>query len=200
MELLPLKRSAVFDDVEREFKALFIQLYKDNISDGVNELALYGMPHLGSTAIIERYVSNDGLAVLRTTTVEQVRHLFHAWRYRNPQRGTAFLAAYLNALFGQVYTISQLWCSKTGTYPDDCLSKEEVTAAGGDFDDYFLTSRLRVDIETEIVPSRILRATRTAVAARFVLELRAARRVSFNYTVAVPTRAVTACRATGVAP
>lgn len=199
MDLIALQRSAVADDVEAEFKALFLQLYKDRVDPGVNELALYGMPHLGSIGIIERYVSGDGLAVLRTTTVEQIRHLFHAWRYNNPQRGTAFLAAYLNVLFGPVYTISQLWCHKDGTYPVDCLDQHEIEAAGGDLEDYYLTSRLRVDIETEIVPERILRAARTAVAAKFVLELRAARRTLSTYRIGIVAYSVTVCRTSGTA-
>jgi len=194
MELIPLQRSAVADDVEAEFKALFLQLYKDRLGDGVNELALYGMPHLGSIGIIERYVSNDGLAVLRTTTVDQIRYLFHAWRYNNPQRGTAFLGAYLNALFGPVYTITQLYCHKNGVYPTDALSLGEIQDIAGNLDDYYLTSRLRVDIQTPIVPERILRASRTAVAAKFVLELRIAQTITFGYSLAVPTRAVIAGR------
>lgn len=199
MDLIPLQRSAVADDVEAEFKALFLQLYKDRIDPGVNELALYGMPHLGSIGIIERYVSGDGLAVLRTTTVEQIRHLFHAWRYNNPQRGTTFLAAYLNVLFGPVYTIEQLWCHKNGQYPADCLDQGEIESAGGNLDDYYLTSRLRVDIETQIVPERILRAARTAVAAKFVLELRAARRTLSTYRIGMIAHSVLVCRTSGTA-
>jgi hypothetical protein len=199
MKLIPLQRSAVADDVESEFKALFLQLFKDHIDEGVSELALYGMPHLGSMGIIERYVSNDGLAVLRTTTVEQIRYLFHAWRYNNPQRGTAFLSAYLNALFGPVFTISQLWCHKDGNYPSDALTQGELEAEGGDLEDYYLTSRLRVDIETEIVPERIMRAARTAVAAKFVLELRAARRTFSRYGVQFIGNSVLVCRTSGTA-
>lgn len=178
MELMPLVRSAVFDEVEAEFKALFLSLYKEHIDDQVTEVALYGMPHIGPDSLVERSLSGDGLAVLRTTTMEQIRHLFHAWRYRNPQRGTTFLAAYLNTLFGPVFTIDQLWCRKAGTYPVDVMTEAEMAAAGEVEADFFLTSRLRVDIETEIVPERILKAAKTALAARFVLELRAARRAS----------------------
>lgn len=194
MELIPLQRSAVADDVEAEFKALFLQLYRERVAPSVNELALYGMPHLGSIGIIERYVSNDGLAVLRTTTVDQIRYLFHAWRYNNPQRGTAFLGAYLSTLFGPVYTITQLWCHKDGKYPTDCLSQGEIADIGGKLDDYYLTSRLRVDIETPIVPERILRASRTAVAAKFVLELRIAKTITLGYSIALPGRSVTVAR------
>ena len=197
MELIPLKRSAAADDVEAEFKALFLKVYQDKLAASVNDLALYGMPHIGSITNIERYISADGLAVLRTTTVEQIRYLFHAWRYNNPQRGTAFLRTYLNVLFGPVFTISQLWFHKNASYPEDCLSEAEVKAIGGNLNDYCLTSRLRVDIETNLVPERILRAARTAVATKFVLEMRAAQSVLFQYGMSVISHGVTVCRTSG---
>lgn len=197
MKLTPLVRSAEFDEVETEFKQLFLRLYQQRVAPSVNSINLYGMPHLGETKLLEREISKDGLAVLRTTTVEQIRHLFHAWRYNNPQRGTAFLEAYLNALFGSVYTVSQLWCPIAGVYPDDALSEQEITDQGGDLANYFLTSRLRVDIETQVVPERILRASLTAVAARFVLELRTAKRISLAYRIKAPARIVITCRADG---
>jgi len=197
MKLTPLVRSTEFDEVEAEFKKLFLRLYQQRVAPSVNAINLYGMPHLGETKLLEREISKDGLAVLRTTTVEQIRHLFHAWRYNNPQRGTAFLEAYLNALFGPVYTVSQLWCPIAGTYPDDAMSKQEIEDQGGNLANYFLTSRLRVDIETQIVPERILRASLTAVAARFVLELRTAKAVSFGYRIKAPARMVITCRADG---
>ena len=197
MELMPLVRSAEFDDVEAEFKALFMSLYHEHIGDQVDEVALYGMPHIGPDSLVERGLVVDGLAVLRTTTMDQIRHLFHAWRYRNPQRGTTFLAAYLNTLFGPVFTIDQLWCKKAGTYPVDVMSEAEMLAAGEKEADYFLTSRLRVDIETEIVPVRILKAARTAVAARFVLELRAARRTRVTFPIGMIAYGVSVTRASG---
>ncbi|WP_219097580.1 hypothetical protein [Pseudomonas sp. UMAB-40] len=197
MELTPLVRSAEFDDVEREFKALFLSLYKAHINDQVDEVALYGMPHIGPDSLVERSLVVDGLAVLRTTTMEQIRYLFHAWRYRNPQRGTKFLAAYLMTLFGPVFTIDQLWCKKAGEYPADSMTEAEILVAGEDIADYFLTSRLRVDIETEIVPERILKAAKTALAARFVLELRAARRAALVYPLGFVSMGVQVVRTTG---
>lgn len=199
MELTPLVRSAEYDEVENEFKALFLSLYKAHIDDQVTEVGLYGMPHIGPDSLVERCLVDDGLAVLRTTTMEQIRHLFHAWRYRNPQRGTMFLAAYLKTLFGPVFTIDQLWCKKAGTYPVDVMTEAEILAAGEEQADYFLTSRLRVDIETEIVPERILKAARTAVAARFVLELRAARRSRLTFPVGFVSNTVQVVRSTGKA-
>lgn len=199
MELTPLVRSAEYDDIEKEFKALFLSLYKSNIDDQVTEVGLYGMPHIGPDSLVERNLAGDGLAVLRTNTMEQIRHLFHAWRYRNPQRGTAFLRSYLMTLFGPIFTIDQLWCKKAGEYPVDLMSESEMLAAGAREADYFLTSRLRVDIEAESVPVRILSAARTAVAARFVLDLRSIQRINAAYKAMFIGSAVAVSHTVGTA-
>ena len=197
MDLIPLQQSAEFDDVEAELKALFLSIYKKRMAAKVDELLLAPMPNLGGDEAISRALNNDGLAMLRTTASQNIRYLFHAWRYRNPQRGTTFLATYLRSLFGSVFTIAQLWCRKGGVYPVDVMSDAEIISAGEDFANFFLTSRLRVDIETEIVPERILRAARTAVAARFVLELRAARRSSPTVNIAYISYGVNVVRTSG---
>lgn len=194
MELTPLVRSAEFDDVEREFKALALSLYKQHIDSGVTEVGMYGMPHIGPDSLVERSLSEDGLAVLRTTTMDQIRHLFHCWRYRNPQRGTKFLNAYLMTLFGPIFTIDQLWCKKAGVYPVDVMSENDMLAAGAREADYFLTSRLRVDLDTDMVPERVLDAARTAVAARFVLELRIAKRAKIQCGVGFVSMGVAVAR------
>lgn len=202
MELKPLQRSAEYDAIEAEFKALFISLYRKNLAGDVIDANTLGMPHLGPDAFISRGLNNDGLALLNDTTSDKTRMLFKAWRYLNPQRGTHFLKFYLRALFGDVFTIDQMWClkpEKEGIYPVDLMTEHEIALAGRELTDYFLTSRLRVDIETEIVPQRILTAARTAVAARFVLDLRAARRASLKMPIACIAYGVNIGRITGTA-
>ncbi len=199
MKLTPLRLSAEYDEIESEFKALFLDLYEKHIAAPVIEANTFGMPHLGPDSFISRELNNDGLALLNDTTSDRTRMLFKAWRYLNPQRGTPFLAFYLRALFGDVFTIDQLWCKKDGVYPVDVMTKAEIQSAGEQLADYFLTSRLRVDIETEVVPERVLKAARTAVAARFVLELRAARRTSPTLAVACISYGFNLSRMTGTA-
>lgn len=197
MELIPLKRSAEYDDLESEFKALFLSLYRQYVSDDLSELMLYGMPHLSADEVISMHLGRDGLAMLRDTTNERIRYLFHAWRYNNPQRGTAFLEIYLRTLFGPTFQINQLWCPVEGIYPVDAISEPEVIALGHSTDDYFLTSRLQVDIDTEIVPLRILEAAKTAVSAKFVLDVRLAKTISIVYRVAFLAWGVQIVRAAG---
>jgi len=199
MDLKPLQLSAEYDNLESEFKALFLSLYRKRLNEPVVDANTLGMPHLGPDTFISRGLNNDGLALLNDTTSEKTRMLFKAWRYLNPQRGTKFLEFYLRALFGDVYTIDQLWCKKAGQYPVDVMSESEMLAAGENEADWFLTSRLRVDIETEIVPERILRAARTAIAARFVLELRAARRTKLTFPLGMIAYSVNVVRSSGTA-
>lgn len=199
MDLIPLQRSAEYDDVESELKALFLNLYTTHLDAGMEEANTLGMPHLGPNTSISRGLNNDGLALMNNTPSDKIRLLFKAWRYLNPQRGTKFLAFYLRALFGNVFTIEQLWCKKDGTYPADAASETEIYQEGLQLSDYFLTSRLRVDIETDIVPERILQAARTAVAARFVLELRAARRTLSTFGIGIIGHSVVVCRTAGSA-
>lgn len=199
MELTPLMRSAEYDEVESEFKALFKYLYMKHVDTPVMEANTLGMPHLGPDPFISRNLNNDGLALLNDTTSQKTRQLFLAWSYLNPQRGTDFLRFYLRALFGDVFTIEQLWCRKSGTYPVDVMSTTDIERAGEQLDEFFLTSRLRVDIETEIVPQRILNAARSAVAAKFVLELRAARKISVIIPIIDFSHGVAVMRSTGKA-
>jgi len=183
MELKPLQQSAEFDNLEAQFKALFLSLYRKRLSGQLDEAASLGMPHLGPDSLISRELNNDGLALMSDTTDARTRMLFNAWRYLNPQRGTAFLQTYLTALFGNVFSIDQLWCPVNGTYPKDAISETEVQTLGHSLNNYFLTSRVRVDIDTLIVPTRVLMAARTAVPARIVLEIRVAKRVRFDLGV-----------------
>lgn len=197
MTMIPLSKSWAVDENEDELRNLFIQLYGDTLKEKADEINVYGAPHIGPFALIEREVARDGLTVLRTTSEDAIRHLFLSWRFRNPRRGTHFLRTYLGVLFGPVFEISQLYQKKSEPYPTALASANEIGFLGESIADYFLTSRLRVDIETEVVPTRVLNAAKTAVAARFVLELRAAKRFPTNVCMPHVFRGVAVARTGG---
>lgn len=197
MTMIPLSKSWAVDDNEDELRNLFIQLYGDTLKLKSDEINVYGAPHIGPFSLIEREVARDGLTVLRTTTEDAIRHLFLSWRFRNPRRGTHFLHTYLGVLFGPVFEIRQLYQKKSEPYPTALSSAEEAVSLGDSLSDYFLTSRLRVDIETDIVPTRVLNAAKTAVAARFVLELRAAKRMPITVGMPHVFRGVVVARTSG---
>ena len=175
MTMIPLVKSHEASALEGELKALAIKLYKDTMEATANDINVYGAPHLGSFSLVERNVSDDGLAVLRQGDETGMRYLFKAWRHRNPQRGTHFLKTYLQVLFGDTYFVNQMWQEKAAAYPESLKTADEIAFLAADESDYFLTSRINVDIDTDIIPERIVKSLRSTVAARFVLDLRVAK-------------------------
>ncbi len=197
MTMIPLEKSWAVDEREDELRNLTIQLYADTLKAKSDEINVYGAPHIGPFSLIEREVARDGLTVLRTTAADSIRHLFHAWRFRNPRRGMHFLRAYLQVLFGPVFEVRQLYQKKSEPYPTALASLDEIGFVGGSVGDYFLTSRLRVDIDTDLVPSQVQQAARTTVAARFVLDLRVAKRIQTKVALPHIFRGVVVARTAG---
>ena len=171
--LRPLQKSHEATELEAELKDLFIRLYADNFAATADDINVYGAPHLGSFGLVERNVERDGLSVLRETTEERIRYLYRGFRHRNPERGLHFLRLYLSALFGDAWTVEQLWQRKTAPYPTELVTKVEADAEPGN--PFFLTSRVRVDVDSEVVPAKILASLRSAVAARILLTVRVGR-------------------------
>lgn len=178
-QLRPLQRSHAATELEAELKDLFIRLWTESMADTADDINVYGAPHLGSFGLVERSVERDGLSVLRETTDERIRYLFRGWRHRNPERGLHFLRLYLSALFGDAWTVEQLWQRKTAPYPTDLVTKAEAESESGN--PFFLTSRVRVDVDSEIVPAKILASLRSAVAARILLTVRVGRTLRASF-------------------
>lgn len=172
----PLVESFANGTVEDELRQLFMRLYGETLAEKAAEINVYGAPHLGPFSLIERNVTQEGLAVMRQDDEPAMRYLFKAWRNRNPRRGTHFLRTYLRALFGEVYDVQQLHQLKEAPYPTRLLSADELVSAGYSESEAFLTSRLRVDLDTNMVTQRVIRSLQSVVAARFVLTIRMARR------------------------
>lgn len=170
----PLLNSFTNGEVEADLQALFVRLYEETLATVDDEVNVYGAPHLGTLELIRRNLAQDGISVLNNVTEDGLRYLFRAWRFQNPRRGTHFLETYLRVLFGDVYEINQLYQKIGGVYPNDLVTMNDILLTGESESDYFLTSRLRVDLTTSEVPERVVSALRTVVAARMVLEVRIA--------------------------
>jgi hypothetical protein len=194
----PLLNSFTNGDLEADLQALFIQLYNDTLTTVDDEVNVYGAPHLGSLALIQRNLAQDGISVLNNVSEDGLRYLFRAWRYQNPQRGTHFLETYLRVLFGDVFEINQLYQKKDVPYPDHLVTMGDILASGGSESDYFLTSRLRVDLTTSEVPERVISALRTVVAARMVLEVRIAQSARSDFETACSVGMLNFFTASGV--
>lgn len=173
----PLERSWSANDEERELGELFIRLYKEQLQTAADEINFYGMPHLGPFSLIERSLTSDGLSVLRDTDEDSLRFLYRAWKHRNPERGLHFLRTYLRAIWGDNQMAYQLWQKKTEPYADALALKsmDEIVSEGLNPADFYLTSRIRADIDTDIVPDLLIRSLQTTVAARLLLQVRIAK-------------------------
>lgn len=198
--LLPLQHSHDATELEAELKDLFIRVYAAGLAATADDINVYGAPHLGSFALVERNIEQDGLTVLRETSEDRIRYLFKAWRHRNPERGLHFLRLYLAAIFGGGESVSQLWQRIGAEYPLHLRTRDEVDSAAENIDDYFLTSRVRVDLDTEVVPAKLLASLRSSVAARILLNVRIGRTVALGVGVAAPAYGAMVLRLSRVAP
>lgn len=185
LPMQPLQHSFAADELEQDLKDLFIQLYDDTLREQADEINVYGAPHIGPFSLVERHVTQDGLAMLRQGDETGMRYLFKAWRFRNPMRGTHFLHTYLQVLFGDVFEVDQMWQAKADAYPTNLKTENEITWAAEDIADYYLTSRIRVDLDTDLVPDRVIRSLRTAIAARFVINMRIAKFFETEWQTAI---------------
>lgn len=197
MTMNALENSWSADELEEELTALFIKLFEDELRPLADDINVYGAPHLGSFSLVERNIDQDGLAVQRETTEERIRYLFKAWRHRNPQRGLHFLRTYLTVIFGDRATANQLWQKKGEPYPEATYTADEIAARGESESDYYLTSRVRVDLDSDIVPDKLVRSLRSAVAARLLLNLRIGKFMAMTVGTASTFMPVTAMRLSG---
>lgn len=174
----PLKRSWDATDVEADLKQVFIDLYYDFMRAGERELNVYGSPHLGSFDMIERFVKEDGLSLIRKDDEDAMRYLFRAWKARNPKRGLHFLRTYLQLLWPNAWSVDQMWQRKGYPYPTN-LAPSSGLPADPSYTHY-LTSRVVVSVEDPDESGAnlagIAPAIRGVLGAKFVLFLSMLRR------------------------
>ncbi len=185
LRLAPLIHSAQADQIEAELKQQFLDLFDDHLRDLEREINVYGAPHLGSLQLVERHVSRDGLALLRSVD-PSMRYLFKAWKARNPKRGMHFLKTYLQLLYPNGWRVDQLWQDKAKTYPLGLVARGAVdsNAMSGT---HYLTSRVRVSIDSESNDgsefASITPALRAVVPAKFVLEISMLRKFESEFAL-----------------
>lgn len=179
-QLQPLAESAAYDDVEAQLKALFMDVFEDMLRAAERRINNLGMPHNGDFQLVERSIKQDGLSLYRGADEGAMRYLHKAWRARNPRRGFAFARAYLQLLFPNTSTLTQLWQDKSQPYPTALAERD-----GGN---HFLTSRVRVRIasapSTQAVLS-IISALRSTMPARAVVNIQIVSDDLFDNSTAV---------------
>lgn len=150
--LAPYEQSAAFDVTEKQLQQLFIDVFNEIFADQVSDIHYYGMPHLGSPKVVERFTKQDGLVVLRRPTSSDLimRIIYTDWKSLGSRRGLAFLEFVLQMLLGNQWKIYRLYhsSSRVEKYPE--LVTLMRTA------DSFLTSRIMIDLSQDVDFSEIL--------------------------------------------
>ncbi len=172
----PLSNSFANGSIEDDLRRMLVELYQQDLAETADTINVYGAPHIGPYPLVQRSVAQDGLAVLRRADEASIRYLFKAWKFRNPRRGLHFLRTYLQVLYGGNYTVDQLWQPLGMPYPSGLATQDEIVASGASESDYFLTSRLRVELDTDELPSRLVGSIKSVVPARFLVNVRVIRR------------------------
>lgn len=177
-DLYPLRASYDADAVEADLKQIFIDLFDDTLRVPERDINVFGMAHLGSFSLIERVVTQEGLALYRKADEYAMRYLYRAWRARNPKRGLHFLRTYLQLLWPEGNRADQLWQRKSLPYPTGLLQRELIPDTDP-HERFILTSRIGVEIDEPGEQGagllRVLPALRSVVAARFILVISIAR-------------------------
>lgn len=145
--LKPLENSAAtYDYVEAELNQLFIAVFKDLFAEKINDIYNYGTPAYASQKVLERFIKQIGLVVLRRPNTSHLimRILYENWTSLASKRGLAFLEFALEMLWTNQWQIIRLWHSKTNKalYPAYLTVTEQP--------DSFLTSRIYVLMEPTI--------------------------------------------------
>lgn len=176
-DLKPLAQSAAYDQAEEELKALTIMLWQKHFAFPASDVNVYGAPHLGSKDLILRSLKADGISNLNPTKLERgnARYLLLADRHKNQKRGVHFLRTFLKCVWGDDFNIEQLYQSKAEPYPTELKSQDEINEKGLNRNDYFLTSRLSIELggdSNKPFPSDVAKNLRTVLPARlFVAEV-----------------------------
>lgn len=177
-DLGPLVQSHEDGQLEAELKAIFIQLFNEQIRPAQARVETSGVPHLGPFEQIEQAVKAEGLSLIRKVDEAPMRYAFKSWRARNPKRGLHMLKVYLQMLWPNSWKASQMWMPVGGAYPADVVDAASYAATHGGASvesaaGYFLTSRVNVEISGSATDGsdvlQVAGALRSVMPARMVL-------------------------------
>lgn len=122
------------------------QVFSDELQSGFNDLINYGTPHLGSSAVVERFAKQDGLLVLRRPITSDVlmRIIYANWSGIASERGLSFLQFVLRMIWGDEWRIKRFFHSidYAEQYPKFLTFNESAKT--------FLTSRIFLEISSSV--------------------------------------------------
>lgn len=169
-QLIPLEQSAQYDGVEAQLKALTISLWQMYLAPAARDVDVSAAPHFGSKELMLKNIKSDGLASFNTASLDtdNARYLLLAERHKNQKRGLHFLRTFIKCTWGSDFEVHQLWQKKDGEYPIDTMRMQEMLDEGVNRNDYFLTSRLAVELNGNVrqFPNDISSSLRATLPAR----------------------------------
>lgn len=173
-DLQPLVESHEADDLETELKALFKQMFDTYIRPDERYVNVLGMPQHGVRALVEQSLAADGLAIYRgaDTASGAGAYLLRAWRAKNPKRGRHLLETYLQLLWPNVWTATQMWHTGGATV-EEVAYPTDLHAEGAE--DRFQTSRIEVTLPARATTggdaNAIASGLRASLPARMVMKM-----------------------------
>lgn len=150
--LQPFKQSFANGETEKQLKSLFEDVFEELFSAQISDIHHYGMPHMGSPMVVERFTKQDGLVVLRRPNSSDLimRVIYANWKSLGSKRGLAFLEFVLQMLLGDQWKIHRLYHSKARIDRYPTLTTTSKVA------DSFLTSRIMIDLDQSVNFAEIL--------------------------------------------
>ena len=150
-------QSFTFDDHEAVLKDVLIRSFNELFEEKIKDIHAYGMPHLGSPLVVERFSKQDGLAVIRRPQSSDLimRILYANWRSLASKRGLAFLEFILQMLWANQWEIVRLYhsISRQDDYPNHLVE--------ANLPENFLTSRIFVLLDANIDANELRQLTPT---------------------------------------
>ncbi len=146
------KNSFTYDEDSRQLQSIFVDLFDQIFGEQMSDLHYYGMPHLGSPKVVERFTKQDGLVVLRRPTSSDLimRIIYANWKSLASKRGLGFLEFVLQMLIGDQWEIHRLYHSieRADVYPKLAMPYQTANS--------FLTSRIMIDLDQDVDIEEIL--------------------------------------------
>lgn len=136
----PLLTQPQSTDAERCLSRAVATVMQDTLHAPLDDLRHYGAAWMGRAEVVERFIKQDGLVVLKRPSIGPVlmRVIYQNWLALGSERGLGFLQFVLQMLWPDQWQVVRLWHSvaTASRYPLDLVESE----GGG----LFLTSRIRV--------------------------------------------------------
>lgn len=187
-QLGPVAQTHRHDQLESQVIDMMMEIFRANLRDEERSLNANAMPHLASVSMIEMWIMADGLGVIKGGHRDHLRYLFKAWRSRNPKRGLHFLRTYLQMIWPNGWTATQMWQQKDAPYPAALVSPLTPAEIEAIRPTHFLTSRINVSvIDDEEDGTGLIEATksiRAALGARYFVKLSTARSSKMTINIA----------------